>query len=174
MFSGWCEIGAITIFSTWCFLWLPFRRHLRREVDFIFEKSELKKEIEKLQKQLDERAEKWVNKSILGAFLQRLEERIRAIEKTKTSDYRDALKDGKDLESLDLINHIESFISKNIGAGEAAVFSSLAGINLTNFGPLNEWGLLRDLEEHRRKQIHMIDHLNHWAMQLKGIIKEYK
>ena len=29
--AGWFELFAITIFSAWCFLWLPFRRHEQQE-----------------------------------------------------------------------------------------------------------------------------------------------
>lgn len=193
---------GIVLAAGWCLLWLPFKRHEQREMDFNAEKSsliqthnteqvnfkaqleserqtheqektEMGNRIRSLQDQFNDQSERRVNKHILGAFLDRIEGRIRILEKMSATEFRDGLKNGEDSESLDLVNWIRSFITKNIGQGEAAAFSSLAGLILTKFNE-PDWGYLRDLDEANIKRIHMIEHLNHWAIQLKEIIKNYK
>lgn len=179
------ESGAGLFFSIWCFLWLPFRRHeamnntYSKQLEAQMSESNRRiAEFENLIKQKNnveaEATLRRFEKDLLGDLLNKLEERIRFVERMTSTEFRNSLRDGKDLESLNLVSSIGCFIEKHIGSGEAAAYRSLSGIQLTEFHiPLSESGMLVALEEARRKQIRMVEHLNHWSKQLKQLIERY-
>jgi hypothetical protein len=86
-------------------------------------------------------------------------------------DYAGSLKDGNDQESDALAGKIRKFIAENIGLGEAASFSNLSGIKLAQF---DESRGVSEMMEKKRAWIHKINHLDHYSIQLKDIIKGYQ
>ena len=143
------------------------------------ETKALNNQIEEMQTKLNQRAERKVNKHVLGVYLDNLESRIRTIEKTDSNEYMSKWENEKDVESMKLIDDIGAFISKNVGVGEAAAFTSLAGIQLTsrNGAPQIVTSVFdqytRKRVENDSKKLHMIEHLDHWAKQLKQLINNY-
>ena len=130
----------------------------------------LESQIQTLQTRLDERVKRKVNKDVLGAYLEQLQLRILAIEKLDFFGYWDTLKDGSDQESDALAGKIRKFIAENIGLGEAASFSNLSGITLARF---DESLGLSEMMQKKKTWLHKINHLDHYSIQLKDIIKNY-
>lgn len=106
-FSGWCEIGAITIFSAWCFLWLPFRRHE------IQEKAHAKL------------TDKDSTKRILAIYFKALDDKIALLKLYRREGGKNIEEAGTVLiEGGDLCVEIREFINEKIGPIEATIFSA--------------------------------------------------
>ncbi len=181
-FADGCEIAAIIVFSGWCFLWLPFRRHEAQQKAHKVERQNLTSQVQQAEARLimvAERKKKPVEavpveavsqnqkiKDSLGAYLVQLENRILAIKKMASSEYNKSLKNEEDKESIDLLNEIYFFLDLNLGKAESARFKSRTGIS---FASVNDWGQSAFKAE---KWQGMIDNLNHYASQLKKIIQK--
>jgi hypothetical protein len=178
---------ALVVFEltliTWILLYLPYKRHKAEEKEHEAEKKKIlethieqlsakNNQIKGLEDKLADKADRKLNKDILGRYLDTLERRIRAIEQMDYWDYdRDCIKEGIDEESQNLAGAIKGFIAKNIGDGEAAAFASLAGISLKQIE--TPWPHGADMRKKMAEKQSMIDHLEHWAIHLKDLIKSY-
>jgi uncharacterized Zn ribbon protein len=178
-FADACEIAAIIVFLGWCFLWLPFQRHEAQQKEHQTERQNLTSQIQQAEARLITVAEhkdkpveavsqKQKIKDSLGAYLVQLEDRILAIKKMTLLEYDKSLKNGEDLESIDLLNEIYFSLDLNLGKAESASFKSRTGIS---FASVNDWGQSAFKAE---KWQGMIDNLNHYASQLKQIIEKQK
>jgi len=137
-------------------------------------KQRLEDEIKNLKNELDDKGNHQAIKKDLATFLDNIELRRREISAMQISEYRDQYINGQDAVSLSIVNSAEDFISRQVGFAESKLFVSLSGIQLTRFNDdLDAHGLLQDLEKFRRKQIRMMEHLDHWATQLKQLISNY-
>ena len=176
-FADGCEIAAITIFSGWCFLWLPFRSHEAQQKAHKAERQNLTSQIQQAEarlktvaehkdKPLEAASQKQKIKDSLGAYLVQLEDRVLTIKKMTLFEYDKSLKNEEDIESIDLLNEIYFYLDLNLSKAESACFKSQTGIS---FASINDWGQSAFKAE---KWQGMIDNLNHYASQLKKIIEK--
>jgi len=176
-FADVCELAAIFVFSGWCLLWLPFRRHEAQQEAHQAEKQILISQIQQAEALFnsvagnkDQPAEaaspNQKIKDSLGAYLVQLEERVLTIKKMTLLEYNKSLNNEEDKESIDLLNEIYFFLDLNLGKTKSADFKSRSGIT---FASVNDWGQSAFKSE---KWQGMIDSLNHYASQLKQIIEK--
>lgn len=174
-----CEMAAIIVFAGWCLLWLPFRSHEAQQKAHEAEKQNLtsrlqqadalaKTAAEHKDKPAEAVSQKQKIKVSLGAYLVQLEDRALTIKKMTILEYNKSLKNEEDIESIDLLNEIFFFLDLNLGKAESAGFKSRPGIS---FASINDWGQSAFKADQWQG---MIDHLNHYASQLKKIIEKLK
>jgi hypothetical protein len=174
-----CKIAAILVFGGWCFLWLPFRSHEAQQKAHQAERQNLIAQVQQAEALFNSVAEhndkpveavspKQKIKESLGAYLVQLEDRVLTIKKMTLLEYNKSLKNDEDIESIDLLNEIFFFLDLNLGKAESAGFKSRPGIS---FASINDWGQSAFKANQWQG---MIDHLNHYAGQLKKIIEKQK
>jgi len=168
--ANWCEIGAIAIFSLWCFIWLPFCRHEAQEKAHAEEKRGLKEKIQTLSntKKNEEKAAflKKSVKEIMANQLANLESRISEIANMDWRKYTDNLDKGEDTKTNELLDKISSFLKEFVSPDSAILFRSKTGVKYTQVVGQNFY-------QERLKYATTLDHLNHFAGQLKEIIKNH-
>jgi hypothetical protein len=120
-------------------------------------------------KKEQERAEfiKKYTKIILANQLQNLETRISEIGNLSGIAYKNSKKEGKDIVTNELVDRISSFLKENISPDSAILFTSKTGATYT---PVPAWAYPQPDE---RERFATIDNLNHFAAQLKEIIKNH-
>ncbi|MGO9585635.1 MAG: hypothetical protein ACLP2Y_05525 [Limisphaerales bacterium] len=172
-----CEIIAVIVLLGWCFLWLPFRSHEAQQKAHQAEKQNLIAQLQQAdallktvadhkEKPAEAASQKHKIRGSLEAYLVQLEERVLAIKKMTLLEYDKSLKNEEDIESIDLLNEIYFFLDLNLGRDESASFKSRPGVT---FASINDWGQSAFKAE---KWQGMVDHLNHYAGQLKKIIEK--
>jgi len=174
-----CEIAAFIVFAGWCLLWLPFRQHEAQQITNDIEKQNLISQVQQAESLFNTVAEtkdppaeaaspQQKNKAGLEAYLAQLEERIVAIKKLTLLEYNKSLKNDEDAESIDLLNEIFFYLDLNLGKDASAGFKNRPGVT---FASINDWGQSAFKAD---KWQGMVDHLNHYANQLKQIIEKQK
>jgi hypothetical protein len=120
-------------------------------------------------KKEEERAEfiKKYTKIILANQLQNLETRIGEIGNLSGIAYKNSKKEGQDIATNELINRISSFLKERVSHDSAIIFTSKTGATYT---PVPAWAYPQPDE---RERYTTIDNLNHFAAQLKEIIKNH-
>jgi hypothetical protein len=94
-------MSAITIFSAWCFLWLPFRRHEAQEKAHAIDKTS--------------------TKGMLAIYFRELDATIGLLKTYKQSN--DIVEVGDlVIQKAELCNEIRNFIAKEISPIDAAIF----------------------------------------------------
>jgi hypothetical protein len=173
------EVASIAFFSAWGLLWLPFKRHEAERAQFeaaqkshAEEKRALEERIRAMSdtKEKEERAAsiRTASKEIMANQLANLEVRITEIRRMSCIAYKNSKKDGRDVVTDELLNKISSFLREHVSPDAAVLFTSRTGIKYTLLSGEGGFGY-REAEEQQL----VIDHLNHFAAQLKDIIKGY-
>ena len=176
-FAQGCEIVAVVVFLGWCFLWLPFRAHEAQQAIHQTEKQNLISHVQEAEALFNSvtapqeappepAGPQPKNKAALEAYRTQLEERVVAIKKMTLLEYNKSLKDDEDVESIDLLNEIYFFLDLNLGKETSAGFKNRPGVK---FASINDWGQAAFQGD---KWQGMIDHLTHYANQLKQIIEK--
>ena len=109
---------------------------------------------------------KRATKEIMANQLANLEVRIREICRMSGIGYKNSKKDGQDVATNELLNNISSFLREHVSPDSAVLFTSRTGVKYT---PVPGEGFFGYEEEKERCAV--IDHLNHFAAQLKEIVK---
>jgi len=107
-------------------------------------------------------------KEIMANQLANLETRIGEICSMSGIGYKNSKKDGRDVVTIELLDKIASFLKEHVSPDSAVLFTSKTGVKYT---PVPDGGFFGYEEERDRHAV--IDHLNHYAAQLKEIVKNY-
>ena len=122
-------------------------------------------------KENDERAAfiKASVKEIMANHLVNLETRIGEICDMSGIGYNNSKKNGVDVATEELLDKITSFLKTFVSPDSAILFKSKTGVKYTPIPPhLQGFGHKEEMERYA-----VIDHLNHFADQLKEIIKNH-
>jgi hypothetical protein len=107
-------------------------------------------------------------KEIMANQLANLETRIGEICSMSGVGYKNSKTVGRDAVTIELLDTIASFLKEHVSLDSAVLFTSKTGVKYT---PVPGEGFFGYEEEGDRHAV--IDHLNHYAAQLKEILKNY-